>query len=211
MRTVTLLLLLIVLLPSCSSTRYVASWKSEEFAIFQPQQLMVLGITDNLTARKIFEQELRQALEQRNIPTVESTAVLGADFTESRKSEEEIDEMILSIKDKGVDAIMITAVKGVDESSVYTRGHYFYTTRWVRFGRYYYRFQDIYYEPGYYSDYQVFHIETALYDIAQDSDKSLLWVGSFDIVNPAIISETVNDYVKRIVRQLEREEVIQKL
>ena len=94
---------------------------------------------------------------------------------------------------------------------MYTRGHYFYTTRWVRFGRYYYRFQDIYYEPGYYSDYQVFHIETALYDIAQDSDKSLLWVGSFDIVNPAIISETVNDYVKRIVRQLEREEVIQKL
>ena len=61
---------------------------------------------------------------------------------------------------------------------------------------------------GYYNDYRVYHVETSIYNIKEDEDKSLVWVGSFDIVDPSSISATVNDYVERIVRQLEKEGLV---
>ena len=45
----------------------------------------------------------------------------------------------------------------------------------------------------------------------EDDKKSLVWVGALDIVDPQNISDTVNEYVAKIVQQLEKEGVITKL
>jgi len=200
-----------VLLISCSSTRFVDSWKNKEIASFQPQKLLVIGMTDNLTARKIFEEELQTALSQRGMKAFESEDVLERSFTDSKKSEEEIDAMTNELSKEGFDAVILTAVKGIDEIQSYDHGYYTIDYRWVRFGRYYYRYQDVFYTPGYYDDYKVYHIETSVYNINQEEDRSLVWVGSFDIVNPQTISATVKDYVSRIILQLEKEGVINRL
>jgi len=65
--------------------------------------------------------------------------------------------------------------------------------------------------PDYYSEYKVFHKEASIYNIRSDEDKSLVWVGIFDIVDPYNITSTVKDYVNRIALQLEREAVIKKV
>ena len=49
---------ILLLFFSCSSTRFVDSWKNEEITSFSPQKLLVIGMTDNLTARKIFEENI---------------------------------------------------------------------------------------------------------------------------------------------------------
>ena len=51
---------------SCSSTRFVDSWKNPEINSFTPEKVLVVGITDNLTARKIFEEELKNKFVKRN-------------------------------------------------------------------------------------------------------------------------------------------------
>lgn len=202
----------ILLLSACTSTRFVDSWKNPAIISLESKKMLVVGITDNLTARKIFEEQLKNAFILRDIYAVESMAVLDNDFTGSKKNEEEIDKMIKQIADDGFDTVVITSIKGVDERINYET--YYYPSigyRWSRFGRYYYWYQDIYYTPRYYDYYKVYHVETVIYNINQDDTKSLVWVGAMNLVDPQTINATVNDYVNSIIKQLEREKLVKSL
>lgn len=208
MKKIAILIGALLMLNSCSSIRYVESWKNEEVLFFKPQKLLVVGMTDNLTGRKLFEERLTSELRTRNINTYISSPFLDETFTAKEQAEEDINDMVSSLKQKGFDAIIISAVRGVDDRQNYTRGFYTVNYHWRRFGRYYFRYQDIYYTPGYYNKYSIYHIETAIYNINEDESKSLVWVGSFDIVDPRDISTTVNAYVTKIIEQLEKDGVI---
>jgi hypothetical protein len=197
----------LLLIASCSSTKFVDSWRNEEIKTFTPKKLLVIGMTDNLTARKIFEEDLKKAFVLRNINAVESTTVLDENFTKTKKSEEEINQMIQEITEEGFDAVIITAVKGVEKVNYLPR-YYTVGYRWTRFGNYYLNFQDVYYTPEYYESYKVYNIETSIYYINKEDDKSLVWVGSLELVNPKTIKSTVKNYVVKIIKQLERESLI---
>ena len=201
-----------LLLSACSSTRFLDSWRNSEIISFEPKKMLVIGMTDNLTARKIFEEKLKNAFVLRNIYAMESTDVLDNGFTTSKKSEQEIDKMLKRIADEGFDTVVITSVKGVDERVNYQTEYYpNIGYRWSRFGRYYYWYQDIYYRPQYYNTYKVFNVETVIYNINEDDTKSLVWVGALNLVDPQTISSSVNDYVESIIKQLEKENLIKAL
>lgn len=200
----------VLMVTACSSTRFVDSWRNREVTSFNPDKLLVVGITDNLTARKIFEEQLKNEFIKRNIDTYESTEIFDGAFTNSRKSEVEIDTMKEQLVADGYDAVIITAIIGVDDRQQYRSGSYytFGPHLWYRFGPYYYRFQDIYFTPDYYEEYKVYQVETSIYNLQKEENKSLVWVGTFNIVDPSSITAAVNDYVKRIVSQLEKEGLI---
>jgi len=205
------MIFILIVVTGCSSTQFVDSWKNPETTSFNPKKALVIGITDNLTARKIFEQEFKNALILRNINAVESNTILNETFTSSKKSEEEINEMIQNISRNGFDAVVITVVKGVEKQKNYYENYPRVGFGWSRFGRYYYWYQDIYYTPRYYETYDVYHIETSIYNLNGAENKSLIWVGSFKVVDPQTISVTVKDYVAVIIAQLEDEKLIRKL
>lgn len=201
---------LVLLLASCSSTRFVDSWKNNEVTVFSPKKLLVIGITDNLTARKIFEEELRLAFIRKGINAFESTEIIDESFLDTKRSEEEIQEMTDEIIEQGFDAVAITAIKGVDDKVDYRSDYYDIRYGWYRFGRYWYLYQDVYHTPGYYSQYKVYHVETAVYDLLGEENQALVWVGSFDIMDPTSITITVDDYVERIIKQMERDGLLLK-
>ncbi|MGO4918028.1 hypothetical protein [Maribacter spongiicola] len=201
-------IILVVLLTSCSSTRFIDSWKNKEITVFKPEKMLVIGITNNLTARKIFEEKMKNALYLRGINAIESRKEISITFTDSQKNLSEIDSLKKELLNKGYDAIAITAVVGIDDKQDYSSGYYTIGNNWYRFGRYYYRFQNVYYTPEYYSNYKIFHIETSIYNLKTSDDESLVWVGTFNIVDPNNITSTIEDYVKRIILQLEKEGVI---
>lgn len=205
-----ILLLSIIMLSGCSSIHVIDSWKNEDVLFFKPRKLIVIGVTDNLTARKIFERELKEEFQKRNINAFESSEIMDVSFTDSKKTEAEISSMIASLKDKGFDAVIISIVKGVDDRRNYSRGYYTIDYRWRRFPGYYYYYQDIYYNPEYYSEYKIYHVETSIYNISENDDKSLIWVGALDIVDPQRISKTIDSYVAAIMNKLEIDRLITK-
>lgn len=205
-----ILLLSIIMLSGCSSIRVIDSWKNEDVLFFKPRKLLVVGVTDNLTARKIFERKLMEEFQKRNINAFESSEVMDISFTDSKKTETEIISMMASLEDKGFDAVIISIVKGVDDKRNYSRGYYTIDYRWRRFPSYYYYYQDIYYNPEYYSEYKIYHVETSIYNISENDDTSLIWVGALDIVDPQSISKTVDSYVAAIINKLETERLITK-
>lgn len=210
MKTI-LVIFSILLLSACSSVRLVESWKLDQTDPFNPKKVVVLGVTQNLTARIIFEETLKKELQSRGIQAVESIKVFDISFTDSKRTDDEIETMITGLSEEGFDAVIITTVKGVEKKTSYRPGHTTIGYHWERFGRYYYRYQHVYYTPGYYNEYNIYLVETGVFNINEEDEKSLVWIGAFEIVNPETIKNTANEYVKAIILQLEKEKIIKKL
>lgn len=196
------------LLLSCSSVKTIDSWVNKDYSGYSPKKVLVVGLTDNLTARKVFEEQLVLELKKRGIHAVESFDVFKTEFTSVRQTEDNIQNEVERLVDNGFDAILISAVKGVKEQVAYSSDIYVRDYYWRHFRPYYYMYQDIYVDPTYYERYNIYNIEATLYDLNKDDVKSLVWVASYDIVDPKTINATVKDYVKSIIKSLENEAII---
>ena len=200
--------LTVLFLVSCSSTKIVDTWTNQEHLNYKPKKVLIVGVTENLTARKLFESKLKDEFTARGINAVESYNVFKPTFTNAKQTEEEIDEEVKRVSNNGFDSVLISAVKGVDEKVTYSGDAYRTNYYWRRLGRYYYLYQDVYFDRGYYEKYNVYHIEASLYNLKENNDKSLVWVASYDIVDPNTINTTINDYVNAIIKSLEKENII---
>ena len=205
------LLIVIGLLLGCSSTRLVESWKNPQSTTFNPTKLLVVGMTEHINARTLFEQKLSTELTNRGFNTVKSLDIFSPDFTHAKKTEEDISTLVKMLREKGVDAVMVTAVKGIEKKKVVRRDYYNFYVRRHGFRDYYFINQDIYFYPQYYDIYKIYHVETSLYNINSDDERSLVWIGYIDIIDPSTITNTVDDYVKEIIASLEKEGVVKKL
>ncbi len=203
--------MLFSILIGCSSTRLVNSWKNPDTPIFKTEKMLVVGIAQNLNARSLFEEKLRSQFFLRDINAVKSLEIFEPNFTLSQKSEKDIKEEVKMIKDQGFDAVLVTAVKGVENKKVSEKDYRDVNYRFSRFKDYYFMHQDIYYQPGYYEEYKVYHVESSLYSITSDAERTLVWTGSIDIIDPSKVHNTVIDFVDRIIKSLEKEQLIKKL
>jgi hypothetical protein len=194
---------------SCSSIKTVDSWKSKNHADFKPQKVLIVGITENLTARRVFEEKLKEELNLRGIEAKESYEIFAPKFTSKKQTEEDIQEEIEKITKNGFDAILISAVKGVDEEIIHNNNYYTnYYFRRHPFRRYYYLYQDVYFDTSYYNKYKIYHVETSLYKLKENKDKSLVWIISNKIIEPSSINTTVNEYVSVIIKTLKKDGII---
>ena len=198
----------LLLLTGCSTARMTDTWVNKEYTNYQPKKVLIVGLTDNLIARKMFEEQLKTELINRGIDAVESYDVFKPTFTSLKQTEEDIEKEVKRISNEGFDAILISAVKGIDEKVSYSGDTYRRNYYWRRFGRYYYLVQDVYLIEGYYNEYNIYHIEASLYNLKENNDKSLVWVASYDIVDPKRINTTVTNYVTAIIKSLEEKRII---
>lgn len=198
----------VLLLGSCSSARVTDSWVSEAHKEYNPKKVLLIGLTDNITGRRLFEEQLKKEFINRGVEAVESYAVFKPTFTNSKQTEEEIENEIKRLSNEGFDTVLISAVKGIVEKVNYSGDNFRVYSNWRRFGPYYYRYQNIYHLEGYYSKYKVYHIEASMFNLKENNDKSLVWVASYDIVDPREVNTTVTNYVKAIIKSLEEHQLI---
>ncbi len=196
------------ILLSCSSARINESWRNPEYVNYQPSKVLILGITPNLTARKIYEEKLKLAFIHKGVMANEGTTILKRSFTNLKQTEEDIEEQIDTLLEKGYDAILISAVKGYENRISYRGELLRNDIRFNRFGPYYYLHQDVYFDDEIYQEYKVYHIEISLYDLTSKTEKSLVWLASYDIIDPRKIKATIKDCVDAIVSSLEEEGIL---
>jgi hypothetical protein len=202
------ILLLTLILFSCSSSKISKSWRNPEYDSFNPKNILVIGVTPNLEARTAFELQIKNELNARKINALQSTIVFEKAFQNSEQSELEIQRQIDKILSAGYDAILISAVKGVDTNIMYSGSSPNSDYRMRKFIIYYLIYQEAYFRQDYYKQYKVFHIETNMFDLKKDSEKALVWTATFDIVNPHHVERTIDNYVKAVIKSLEKEELI---
>lgn len=197
---------ILILALGCTSTRYIDSWKKPGIYKLESEKLVVVGITQNILARKLFENALAQELEDRGYNVESGQTHISDVFITEQRSRDEIKTLQEKLVGDGFDKAMITTVVGIEETELHQHEDYSITHHdFYRFGRYYYQVQQMY--PEEQSTFKTYHVETAVYNLIDGEEDNLEWVGAFDVVAPDDLNYAVEDYVKRIIKQLKKEDL----
>ncbi|TGV04324.1 hypothetical protein [Flavivirga rizhaonensis] len=203
-------LVLILMMLSCSSTKLIKSWKNPDYYRFNPKKILVVGATPNYEARKAYEFQLITELNARKINALQSAVVFEKSFQDSKQTEKDIEVEIDKLLLNGYDTVLVSLVKGIDDNQSYASDSPKTDYHLRKFIGYYLLYQDAYFNQDYYNRYKVFNIETSIYNLKKESDKSLVWRGSFDLIDPTNSSEAIDSHIKKLIKTLEKEKIIPK-
>ncbi|WP_178988336.1 hypothetical protein [Winogradskyella schleiferi] len=199
-----------LLIFNCSSTSLTKRWTNPNYKSFVPKNILVIGVTPDLNVRKDFEFQFIKELNARQINALQSHVVFEKSFQNSKKTEAEIEAELNKLISTGYDAILISVVKGVENNVSYSGKSSKLDYRLRKFIGYYLANQDTYFNQTHFDRYNVYTIETSLYSLKNDSDKSRIWSCTYDIIDPKNIKKTTDKYVKVVIKSLEKEGFISK-
>lgn len=204
---ITLVLLLMV---SCTAIKRNKTWKNPSFTEFNPKNVLVVGVTPDLEARSNFEFVLARELNARNINAIQSTVVFEKLFQDASQTEADIEAQINKLLTVGYDTVLVSAVKGVKENESRSGASPKFDYGLQRFLGGYLASSDDYFDQDDYKKYKVFYVEASIYSLKKAQEKELVWFENYDIIDPTNIAETTDDYVKMILKSLEKQKLIPK-
>lgn len=203
-----LAIVIVIFIFSCSSAELVENWKNPDIVIFNANKVLLVGMTNNDEVRLNFENKLKKEFDNRDIEAMRSLDVFDVNFTNAKRTDKELDAVEESLLDKGFDAILLTKITGSESRQSFRKTMSQLYKSNDGFNEDYRRHQDIYYDDEYYKSYTVYNAETSLYCICSGKERSLIWRGSIDVLDPQNIEKTVDDYVKLVVMAMEEQDLI---
>ena len=208
MRTFSLLFVLTLFLSSCSSVRLESSYKDPDIVLFHSNKLLIVGMTRDLSARMAFETQLQELFEEEGVETIRSIDLFDVSFTESERSEEELDQVEQQLLDKDFDAILFTKVLGSETRTSLRRKIGELEKTYEGFGEDYLLHQGIYYDRNQYEASTDYYAETSLYCICVGKERNLVWRSEILIANPRNVKKAVKDYIELITEEMESNQLI---
>ena len=202
------LILIALLSLGCSSTELVDNWKNPDIVIFDASNVLIVGMTSNYKAQEKFETKMKREFSNRGVEAMRSLDVFDVKFTDSERSEEELDDMEQSLLDKDFDAILFTKILGSENKESFRKEMADVDSYYGKFKDDYLTHQDIYYDENYYDEYKVYHAETSLYCICVGKERELIWRGIIDITDPSNIKNVIDDYIELVVLAMEEQDLI---
>lgn len=200
--------LLLIGLMGCSSAELVENWKNPDIVIFDAYKVLLVGMTQNDDVRDDFETRLKAAFDKRNVESMRSLDLFDVKFTNSKRTEKELDNVEQSLLDKDFDAILLTKIVGSENRKSFRKNVAEWNNYNGRFRDDYLQHQEIYYDSEYYETFTIYHAETSLYCICEGKERSLIWRGSIDIMDPVDVEKTVADYVKLVIIAMEEQDLV---
>lgn len=202
------LLIVIMALMGCSSVHLVENWKNPDIVIFSADKVLLVGMPQNEKTRINFEGSLKKEFDIRGVEAMRSIDLFDVDFTNSARTEKELDEVEQQLLDKDFDAILFTKIIGSENRKKFNRALADFNGHSDGFKKDYLEHQDIHYDKGYYENFNVYHAETSLYCICEGKKRALIWRGGINITDPIDITKTVDDYVKLVLSELTEQDLI---
>lgn len=208
MKTFTLGIVVLILLSGCNTVRLESSDKDPEIVLFHSNKLLVVGMTRDMPARIAFETRLQELFEAEGVETVRSVDLFDVSFTESERTEEELDEVEQQLLDRDFDAILLTKVIGSETRTSLRRKLGEIERTYEGFEEDYLLHQGIYYDPMAYEAATDYYAETSLYCICVGKERNLVWRSEILIANPRDVQKAVKDYVDLIAEEMESKQLI---
>ena len=208
MKIIFVLLFLFSGLLSCSSTKMIDQWKNPEINQYKSDKVLVIGITPDTDTRRVFERELATAFEKKGIIAVKSIDFFEHSFSEAKKSEMELNEIENQLIEAGFDTVLFATVTGSENKVSAVQSYKDFSRTFESFRDYYFGNQHVFYNEHQREIYQIFHTETALYCVCPGKGRELQWKGFIDIVDPQKMERSVSDYVKILIRELKKQQLL---
>lgn len=207
MKKLMFLLGFILILSSCSSTRLVNQWESPDTSVYEANKILVIGMSTDSQLRRTFEDKLAAAIEKEDIIAVRSIDFFGDSFTDSDKTEEDLNKIESRLLDAGFDSVLISKVTGSEDKVNTVQAVRGFANDFQNFKDYYRINQEVYSNKQTES-YRVYHTETAVFCLCPGKERELLWRGNFDVVDPYDTDRNVNDYVRTLLKTLQQNELV---
>ncbi|MEX0313236.1 MAG: hypothetical protein AB3N18_03590 [Allomuricauda sp.] len=203
-----LIVLSILILSGCSSTKLVSTWKNPDIVLFDAYKVLVVGMAQDENVRIEFETQLKERLNNKGIEAMRSIDLFDVKFTSSAKSEEELSKVEQQLLNKGFDAILFTKVVGTENRRTFRERMRNLSNMYTNFSNDYLDHQDIYYDPEYSETFNIYQAETSLYCICVDKERELIWRGNIDVSEPVNMNKTIDSYIRLIADKMQEQEVL---
>lgn len=216
-------LIFILTLQSCSSTKVLNSWKADQdkVAEFKKKNVLVIARTNNDQARIAFEREIASQLRAKGIKATESYTKAPKIHANREMTEERL-ALIRSLMDsEGFDAVVITVVKDKTQTTTTSSSGVYFGASYSNFyPGYYGGFYDYYSYPYAYGSYYdsfggyvplstttrtstKYVLETIAYNLDQSSNDQIVAVVTTSLNDPKNAPKTAKTYVEEIMKSLE--------
>lgn len=208
MKLIVPIIILYIVVSSCSSSKLVNDWTSSDTSNFEANKVLVIGLAQDLELRKEFEEELTTQLEKHGVAAVRSIDFFEYSFTDELKTEEELNTIETQLLDAGFDAILFSKVIGSEDKVTTAQSVRVLSDTFLNFKEDYFESQDIYNTRNTFEAYKIYHAETNLYCICPNKERELLWSGNIDIIENQNRKRSVKDYVKTLISTLEDKQML---
>jgi len=196
------------LLLSCANTKISQTWVEPNHTKTY-KDLLIIGIAESEQNRRAYESHFVDELKTSGIDAETSYRLI--------KSNEKIDRnsVVKTIKDLGIDAVIVTHVVAVDEETVYRPGVGYTVVGYGAYGGYsgygsglygYYPHVNTYVNsPGYYTTHETYTLETNLYDVKSEE---LVWSARSRTFSPESVQEVIVDLTRLLIKDLKDKNLI---
>lgn len=200
-------MLILFLLGACSSSKIVDQYTNPEASSFRANKVLIVGLTPDGGMQKQFEYTLAKALTDRNINGVRSV-----DYFESRggfiePTAADWQSLESELISAGFDAVLFSKSLGAHSRVSLAQAYRNMTSTFESFSEYFYLNRQNPPSPPT-EGHEVFKTETSLYCLCPETEHDLIWRGEIDIVDPVNVDKTVQDYVKTLIRTLNRKTLL---
>lgn len=209
------LLLLLVIVSSCSGIKVLDSWKSDNLADIKDNNILVIARTENKQARIAFEQQISEQLRSNGIKATESFRELPEFNHDNQELTEQQKKNFQDfLKNEGYNGIILTVVKDYQErTETYQDGGYYAGATYFPsyYPSYYGGFYGYYYNPLSYSTYgsyvptststvtvRTYIVESVIYDLTKDEKEQLAAVVTTQIEDPKNMTDNAIEYTQKV-------------
>ncbi|WP_212004400.1 DUF4136 domain-containing protein [Chitinophaga sp. HK235] len=199
------MLLGLLLLVACgTSVHMTGTWKDPSAQSGGYHNILVAGLSSNLTARGIVENKLATQLQAHGVAAGKSTDLFPPNF--DPKKEESIKAASGKIEAAGFHAVLTVSLVNKESETRYVPGTVMYAPYpaygWYGnfWGYYGYMYNSVY-SPGYYTTDKIYFMESNLYDLGQNG--KLVWSGQSETYNPNSLESFAAAYAKKVADALQ--------
>ena len=192
---------LLASLVACATTpTLTGSWRDDTYT-GKFEKVLVVGISANQAARRLFEDTVANGLKARGIEASALSRVAPGDAIPDKTTIEAM------IREKSFASVITTRVIGKEKDTHYVPGSYNMPPRhyYHRMNNYVDTVYPVVYSPGYLVDDTIVSLESNGYDTAAGK---LVWSITTELFNPNNLDKEVGQLSDLIIKQLEQNGLI---
>ncbi len=188
--------LAVLFLAACAATQKTAEWRDPSYAGQKFDDILVIGVANEATVRRMFESNLVDELTKKQLTAIPSFSIMAQDTKISKAA------IKAAIAGKNIDAVLVTHLVGVEQKEVYQPP--MYSPGFGYYGYYSSAYTRVY-EPGYYQRYQVIKLETTLYDVTSEKP---VWSMQSDTIDPEADEKLIRSAINAVIQALSKQALI---
>ena len=188
-------IIILIVTTACATTKLTSVWKDSAYTGGVLEKVMVVGLSDNLRNRKMFEEVFAKEFKDNGIEAIPSfSAILLAKDLNRDTIKDEAEK-------RGIDAILVTHLSDIKEKEV----QYEPLDYEIYFYKYYRKVKQYDSAPQSYTRVEDVRMKSNLYETKTEK---LIWSASSETVDPESVNEVISSLCKAVLESLRSHKLI---